>query len=97
MMDEIQTGNKPPNLVLRGHYHTFIKEYLSITNAEHEYESWIVIAPSMCMLDDYGQQATRSTYRITNGVVAFEIINNRLYPPIKLAKSIDIRTKEVLL
>jgi len=96
MMDEIQAGNKPPDLVLRGHYHTFVKEYLSITNGSKEYESWIVIAPSLCLLDDYAQQATKSSYRVTNGVVAFEIINQKLYPPIKFTKTLDIRTKEVL-
>ena len=97
MMDEIQAGNKPPNLVMRGHYHTFIKEYLSITNANHEYESWIVICPSMCLIDEYARQATRSAYRITNGIVAYEIINNRLYTPIKFAETLDVRTKENLL
>jgi len=97
MMDEIQAGGKPPNLVMRGHYHTFVKEYLAITNASHEYESWIVIAPSMCMLDDYGHQATRSVYRITNGIVMYEIIDGRLMTPIKVAKTMDIRTKEKLL
>jgi len=97
MMDEIMMGNIPPDLVLRGHYHEPISELVTIRCDGHKYSSWIYILPSMAMIDTYGRQATRSKYVITNGIVLFEIINGKIHDTIELTKTLDIRTKEILL
>ena len=94
MLSEIQNGNVPPQLFLRGHYHSYIKEYLCIDDAGTERESWMVVMPSMCMLGDYGRMATRSAFNITNGMIAVEIINGHFYKAHFFGKTMDIRTKE---
>ena len=96
MMDEIQAGNVPPRLVLRGHYHSYVKETLWMDTYLGMVESTIVILPSMCMLGDHGRQATRSAYKITNGMVALEVINDKLFDTHFFGQTLDIRTREVI-
>lgn len=96
MMKEISIGNIPCNLYLRGHIHDFVKEVIWMGYGEDEYESMIVSIPSMCMLGQFGTQVTRSAFLITNGLVAFEIINNKILNVYRLFQTIDIRTKECI-
>ena len=97
MMDEIQAGNHPPHLYIRGHYHSYAEEYLRISNANHVYKSWLTVLPSFCMLGDYARQATRSQFSVTNGMVAYEVIDNRIVDIHTFFETVDIRTKEILL
>lgn len=96
MMSEIMSGRTPPRIVLRGHFHAPVKEYLEVQG----YESWLMIVPSYCMLGDYGRQATSSAFKTSNGMVAFEIIEyedgvTTVYPH-SYIDTIDIRTQEKL-
>lgn len=96
MMREIMAGNQPPDLVLRGHVHTRSFERMTIEAGDSCYESSILVMPSMCMMSDFARQVTRSTYSITNGIALFEIVDGRLSAPEWIARTVDIRTKEVL-
>jgi hypothetical protein len=96
MMDDLDAGEIPANLVLRGHYHSFVQEWCSITRMDKLYKSWIVVMPPLCLPSAYTHKATKSIYRITSGVVAFEIINGRLYETYPFVSHLDIRTKRVL-
>jgi len=96
MQDEINAGEIPPDLVLRGHYHTYIKELLNIQANGLSYESMLCILPSMCMPGNWTRQATRSVSRITNGVIAFEILDGKIYQAHKFTSTLDIRTREKL-
>jgi len=95
MMDELSLGKSPANLVLRGHYHDPVKEYLSIDWNGSEYESWLYILPSMSFPNDFAVKATKSQYIVTTGIVIFEIINSKLFKTYKFATRLDIRTKEI--
>lgn len=92
MYQSINSGMRPPNLVLRGHYHQYVREWLSMNGNE----SWLVILPSMCMLSFYTRQATRSAFRSTNGLVAFEVEDGQLREAHFFGKTMDIRTKETI-
>lgn len=94
MMDDLDSGSAPANLVMRGHYHSFVKEWCCITRMGVDYESWIVIMPPMCFPSDYTHQATRSGYRINVGLVAFEVINGRLHQTYPFIQSLDSRRIE---
>jgi hypothetical protein len=96
MMDEINSGKTPPHIVLRGHYHDYIKEYLSIRTNGHEYESWITIIPSMDFLGDFARQVSKSPFKVTNGIVTYEIIDGRIYDIHYFGCTTDIRTVEEL-
>lgn len=97
MMDEVMLGNKPPGLYIRGHYHSYVEEYLRISNSHEAYKSWLTVLPSFCMMSDYARQATRSQFTITNGMVAYEIIDGEVKNVFPFKKTIDIRTKETIL
>ncbi len=92
MFNEILAGNKPPELVLRGHYHTYRVEYLEMMDNK----SWIILLPSLTLMDNYSRKVTRSEYRNEIGVVAIEIINNRIHDIHPFIKRIDLRVKETL-
>ena len=95
-MKEILAKRLPPSLVLRGHYHTYVKETLWIGGEAEDYESILIVVPSLCMIDEHARKITRSTYQITNGMVAVEIIDGQIHKTHKFAETIDIRTKEEL-
>lgn len=94
MIGELNAGNIPPHIVLRGHYHEYVKEYLSIIANGTEHESWITIIPSMDMLSSYARQKSMSSSRVTNGVVVYELIGNRVYDIHFFGTTTDIRTVE---
>ncbi len=98
MQDELDAGRIPPQLVLRGHYHTPVEEIYTKRCNGHKYRSQIVIAPSMCILDDYARQKTQSTFKITNGIYCFEITEGKVgFPPYEISETLDLRTDEILL
>jgi hypothetical protein len=97
MQDEIDAGHEPPDLVLRGHFHTPVEESYTKRCNGHKYRSQIVVAPSMCILDDYARGTTQSTFKVTNGVFCFEIIDGVLGLPHEISETLDLRTKEELL
>jgi hypothetical protein len=96
MMDDLSLGKSPPNLVLRGHYHDPVKEYLSIDWSGTEHESWLYILPSMCFPNDFATKVTKSQYIVTTGIVIFEIVSGHLVQTYKFATRIDTRTKEII-
>lgn len=97
MQDEVDAGNVPPQIVLRGHYHTPVEESYTKRCDGHKYRSQIVVAPSMCILDDYARKQTQSTFRITNGIYCFEIVDGLVGSPYEISSVMDLRTVEVLL
>jgi hypothetical protein len=94
LYSELKFGNIPPDLVLRGHYHTYIREVVIMSDSTGEHESTIIIMPSMCMTGDYAIQSTKSAFVITNGIVAIEIINSKIYKVHQFMSTLDLRTKE---
>ncbi len=96
MLSEILNGNKPPNLVIRGHYHVYHREFLEIDSNGQTFESWMVLLPGFTFKDDYTRRATRSVPTQNFGMLAFEVIDGHLFKVHKFMKTIDIRTKEIL-
>ena len=94
MISEIMAGRMPPNLVLRGHYHTYRKEYLEIDANGKTHESWAVILPGFTFKDDYTRRATRSEFKQSVGMLAFELLDGHLYKTHKFIQTVDIRTRE---
>lgn len=97
VQDELDLGNVPPNLVLRGHYHTPTKEVFIKRTDGHLYETMGYLLPSMCMMDDYARKASRSGFIVTNGYIVFEVLNGKIYQTIELTQTTDLRIKETIL
>lgn len=96
MMREIMAGETPPHLVVRAHYHTLVTETLTIRADGKAYKSELLILPSYCGLDQYATRVTRSVHKITNGLMAYEVVDGDLLRECELVELLDIRTKEVL-
>jgi len=92
MLGEIVGGNTPADLYIRGHMHSYRREFLEIG----KYTSQIISMPSMALMDDYAHQATRSVSSVTNGIIALEIIDGLLYNTHVLTNTLDFRTSETL-
>ena len=97
MMKEVMSGNKPPDLYLRGHYHVCVREFLEIVANGTTYASWMLMLPGFTYKDDYTRRATRSEYKQTFGVIAVEIINGQIYQTHKFTETLDLRTRETIL
>jgi hypothetical protein len=94
MEDEIGLGNTPPKMVLRGHYHEYVKVWHGKKQDGYYFESWLIVAPPLSLLSDWGRQATQSAYIISPGLVALEVIDGRLFETHFFGKTLDIRKKE---
>ena len=96
MMDDIQVGIKPPDLILRGHYHTYVPEIVHVRTRDRTYTTWVSISPSYSLLNDHARQITRSKSHITNGMLAYEIINGKILERHEFLHTVDLRRKEVI-
>lgn len=96
MIKELLRGKKPAKLYLRAHYHAWVKAIWNIAIDDADYTSIMCLAPSLCGLGAYGQQATKSVSRITNGALAFEIVDGEILRIHRWTKTLDIRKREVL-
>lgn len=96
MLGEIMDGRRPPHLVVRGHYHTYRREFLEMTMQGKPVDSWAMLLPGFTFKDDYTRRATKSDFKQTVGMIALEIIDGQLSRTFPFIKTIDIRTKEVI-
>lgn len=90
--DDLQYFKKPPRVYIRAHYHVRVIEERQIGN------NWytIIVAPPFVMPGEYPIKVTQSNaYRVTNGVIALEIIDGDLYKVHEFTKTVDLRTRTV--
>ncbi len=92
MIREIENRGKPADIYVRAHYHEYVYEVLR----EGKFKSRLLMTPSYSMIDDHALKVTQSKHMVTNGLVAFELIDGRISEPIELMKTLDIRTKETV-
>jgi hypothetical protein len=96
IQDEIDLGNTPPHLVIRGHFHSYVEEYVVKIFQGERYKSQLNVLPSYCGIDDYARQITKSKYILQHGMVCYEIIDGKILDTHPMFETIDIRTREVL-
>jgi len=96
IQDELDFGNTPPDLILRGHYHEYIEEYVVKLAHGKRYKVQGNITPSYCGIDDHARQITKSKYLLQHGMVAYEIVNGKILDTYPFFEAIDIRTHEEL-
>jgi hypothetical protein len=95
--DEIDLGNEPPHLILRGHYHAYIEEYVIKLHRNKRYKVQFNIIPSYCGIDDHARQITKSKSILQHGMVCYEIVDGKILDTYPMFKTIDIRTHEILI
>ena len=96
MIKELLRGKTPAKLFLRAHFHAWAKGGWNVSIDSDDYWSWIALMPSMCGLNCYGRQATKSVHLITNGALCFEIVDGEIYKTHRWTKTLDLRNSEVI-
>jgi hypothetical protein len=96
MLDELADGEKPPDVVMRAHFHTLVIETVRLITKRGIYTTEAFVLPSYCGLSEHGRQVTRSTYRISCGLVAIEIVGGKIAGVHPFWRINDLRTREKL-
>lgn len=96
MLRSITAGDRPPDLVLRGHIHQLVSVTEGVWMKNRMVSSRLVICPSMCGMSDYARQVTRSAGGIVIGGVIIVIQDGQARDPEYVTLSWDLRTKEQL-
>lgn len=96
MMRHIMDGKTPPRLVLRSHYHNYVRETVVIPHGDEDIESTLVVTPSYSTINEHAKKSTKSEYKVTNGLVAIEVVDGQLSRVKRYTKTKDVRTKETL-
>lgn len=97
MLRDFSEGATPPMLVVRGHRHQWIphetvtKQYL-----RKVYSTTGILLPAMCGLSAFGRKSAQSPPYITLGVVAVEVLDERVGKIVPLVETTDMRTRETL-
>lgn len=92
MFREVVNGATPPKIVVRAHYHSFVR----VESEVGPHRSTLFVLPSFTLLGDYAHQAARSPDRVSNGLLALEICDGEVVREHRLIQTIDIRTRGVL-
>lgn len=91
MLDALAHQAAPPDLIVRGHFHTYVHETVRLSGGHC---SEMLLLPSYCGMGEYGRQATRSTARVSNGLVVLELRRGDSPRVIPLVSTVDQRTQE---
>ena len=93
----LRNGAELPRLVLRGHVHTRSEEWVIKFHQDRRVKILGCTLPSFQLMTAYAEQATKSEEWVTNGLVAFEIIDGEIYgDPHWFTETRDISAKEIL-
>jgi len=83
-----------PDLLLRAHFHQPISEVVTknLDTERFRTEAWIT--PPQCFIGGHGQKVTQSVSMMHIGMLAFEIVNNKILETHEFLHSIDLRVRE---
>ena len=96
MKDDIEVGITPPKLILRGHYHQYKSEFVTVRTRNRTYKTYSILCPAYSLLSDYARQRTRSISHVTNGMLAIEVINGNILVIHEFLHTMDLRKKEII-
>jgi hypothetical protein len=96
MYDALADGEEPPDAITRAHRHLMRHETVRIHTKRGTFKTEAIILPSYCGLSGHARQSTQSDYRITTGMVAYEVEGGRLREVYPFWRMVDLRTRETL-
>lgn len=96
MMDELDAGDTPPDIIAGAHFHTKVEETVTLFRNGKRYITRGIVTPSYSLINPHARQVTKSKYKIGIGLAAFEIINSKILDLHWFDRTVDIRTKEIL-
>ena len=96
MLRELLNGQTPPRVVLRAHYHRYLRQTVRVEAMGVTHESDVILTPSYCGMDLFGHHATQGLSWQSHGLVAMEVEAGELKAVHPLVETLDLRTREVL-
>lgn len=96
MLDNLKDGVTPPDLVARGHYHTYRWITEHVIAAKQTYTTEGLLLPSYSIPDDHARKATRSKPSVNIGMVAVEIIGGKIHGIHDFRRVLDLRREVVI-
>lgn len=95
LQDYLHNNGKPiPDLLLRAHFHQPICEVVTKNLDTERFRTDAWITPPQCFIGGHGQKVTQSVSMMHIGMLAFEIVNNRILETHEFMHSIDLRVEE---
>jgi len=97
MLYHLKNGRRPPQAVIRGHYHdrriTHVHEHLDSGLVD----TWGIIVPAYSIfVDDWTRGATQSKAHMNSGTILLECRDKEIIKVHDLTHTLDLRHKEVL-
>lgn len=92
LMSDFLSNEIPPDLVLRGHYHEYVKAWAEING----HEAWLMVLPSLCLMTDFARKATASAYKTSPGLVMMEIIDGKIDKTIVIKQTVSLFEAETI-
>lgn len=96
IMDDLDSGVTPPNVISRGHFHQLITRTVTKRFKDKCYETEMLIVPSLTSMDNYARKASRSAARVTNGLIVWEIIDGKIVERHEFCKTTMLRREETI-
>ena len=97
VLEDRRNGVEPARMYVYAHYHRYIRTpTLHETWEGREYAHDLIILPSYCGLTNYARKVTKSTPHLSNGMVAFEVVDGALARVIPIRDEVDLRSEESL-
>ena len=95
---EWKAGEYPSRLYVRAHYHSWVRETIHDSFGGRPGSFDLIVLPRMAGMSEFARQVTQSEYRVTNGIVALEIDQERgdLCQIVPFKQTKDQRTRETL-
>jgi len=87
MLDDLVGGRKPPDVVVRAHWHTGIHETVRLNGATCE----AFVLPAYCGLTHHATQVSRSAYLLSCGMVALEVVDGKVAGVYPFWRTLDLR------
>lgn len=95
MLEEIVNQNAPPDVVIRGHVHQWVRETVYLETRAGTVTGEIVVTPGYCGINPFARKITRSSLTQTHGLAAIEVDGDRVQVH-KLTRMLDVRKAETL-
>jgi len=94
ILAEKLAGNMPPDLYVRGHFHSPIEEDHTQFISDQPMRTKSIVVPSLAGMNMHARKVTRSAPSVTNGIALAEIIDGKTSKIHWFMKTLDLRTKK---
>ena len=97
LRDEMELGERAPDVVLRFHYHTFVSAPFDYTYHKRTRHVYSYVHPAWCGMNPHAQKSTRSKATTHVGILMFHVVDGEIVEVVdRMVVWLDRRTKEVV-